>query len=312
MHLPHENPPPYLEAFLENLVISRGATPNTCSAYKRDLTKLFSYIEGKEHDLESLTPEILSGFIVSLSKDNLQARSISRVISSLRQFFSYLIQEKVRADNPAKLLEIPKVKAPLPKVLSQEEITTLLTASHQDLSDEGCRRTALLEVLYATGMRVSELVTLPFSASTEHPDMLLIEGKGQKERFVPLNPMALKALAVYLKVRPTFIKSSSSRFFLFPSRGKAGHLTRQRFAQTLKELAICAHIDPNRVSPHIIRHAFATHLLENGADLMSIRYLLGHEDIATTQVYTHVMEQRLQETVMKHHPLAPGNTSQTS
>tara|TARA_B000000565_G_scaffold103496_1_gene77329 strand:- start:6536 stop:7477 length:942 start_codon:yes stop_codon:yes gene_type:complete len=293
-----------LELYQEMLVVEKNVSRHTLESYSRDLKKLSNYLQENKMELADVTLEVLRGFAAALYDQNLSARSAARIISSCRGFFQFLVLEGQRENNPAKQLEMPKHRVGLPKILSVEEVTTLIQTAHGDETPEGLRLTALLEILYATGLRVSELISLPFSLFRDTPEILLIRGKGDKERYVPIGRYALKALQRYLTVRDVFISGAKSHQFLFPSRGAQGHLTRQRFGQLLKDLAVEAGLDPAKLSPHVIRHAFASHLLHNGADLVSIQKMLGHSDLATTQIYTHVMKDKLIEAVTNFHPLS--------
>ena len=225
----------------------------------------------------------------------------------MRQFYRFLLSEGARADDPTAQLDAPRLGRPLPKILAEEEIDRLIAAAAAWPGEEGMRLRCLLEMLYATGLRVSELVGLPLAAAQRDPRFLLVRGKGGKERLVPLSPPARQALADYLTCRAAFVPQASgtkTARWLFPSRGMTGHLTRQRCGQMLKELALAAGLDPARLSPHVLRHAFASHLLDHGADLRSVQQMLGHADIATTQIYTHVQGERLRRLVETAHPLA--------
>jgi integrase/recombinase XerD len=222
----------------------------------------------------------------------------------MRQFFRFLYSEGVRGDDPTTTIESPRRGRPLPKLLSEQEVSQLLERARGKRGPEGMRLTALLETLYATGMRVSELVSLPLSAVARDPRYILVRGKGNKERLVPLSEPAREALNGYKSVRGQFCRNGVESPYLFPSRGGSGYLTRHRFAQLLKQLSTEAGIAPSKVSPHVLRHAFATHLLNRGADLRSVQQMLGHADIATTQIYTHVLDERLKSLVETHHPLA--------
>jgi integrase/recombinase XerD len=228
---------------------------------------------------------------------------VARRLSVLRQFYRFLLSERLREDDPASTLDSPKLGRPLPKVLSRAEADRLIEASRGKEGDGG-RMATLLEILYGTGLRVSELVTLPLSAVERDPTVLIVRGKGNKDRMVPLSDPARAAIAAWLHVRGGLLTDGEKSRYLFPSRGREGHLTRQRFAQLLKEAALAAGIDPARVSPHVLRHAFASHLLEGGADLRSVQLMLGHADIATTQIYTHVLDEKLRSLVQDKHPLA--------
>lgn len=295
-----------LEQFEEMLMVERNASANTIESYRRDLKKLGAFLEARHQAPETVSVEELRLFIGELF-ESLSARSLARVISSCRTFFQFLVLDGMRPDNPANKLEQPKHTKALPKTLSEEQVTALITAAAADPSPEGVRMAALIEILYATGMRVSELISLPYAAFSKEVEVLLIRGKGNKERFVPLGSHARAALKRYMEVRGLFLKGPKTHAWLFPSVSQQGHLTRQRFGQLLKKLAPLAGVDPDSVSPHVLRHAFATHLLSHGADLISIQKLLGHSDLSTTQIYTHVLKEKLIETVERHHPLAKNN-----
>jgi integrase/recombinase XerD len=246
--------------------------------------------------------------MAELSKQHLAASSLARKLSSLKQFFHFLYSEKERDDDPTLSVSSPKQVKALPKCLSLEEVDQLLTCASNDNSAEGARLYALLELLYATGLRVSELVALPLqtilSSKGELNRALLVKGKGNKERLIPLNMHALEAVKTYLKHRQEFLGRRKDSAYLFPSSSKEQHLTRQRFGQLLKALALKANLDPTKLSPHVLRHSFASHLLAGGADLRVIQELLGHSDISTTQIYTHVQNDKLAELVNNHHPLS--------
>jgi integrase/recombinase XerD len=231
-------------------------------------------------------------------------RTVARRLSVLRQFYRFLLAERMRDDDPASTLDSPRLGRSLPKVLSRVEVDRLIEATQAKGGADGGRMETLLEILYGTGLRVSELVTLPLAAAERDPTMLMVRGKGDKDRLVPLSDPARAAIAKWLHVRAATLAEDETSRYLFPSRGRTGHLTRQRFAQLLKESALAAGIDPARVSPHVLRHAFASHLLEAGADLRSVQLMLGHADIATTQIYTHVLPEKLRSLVEDKHPLA--------
>jgi integrase/recombinase XerD len=222
----------------------------------------------------------------------------------MRQFYKFLVTDGIRGDDPTASLDTPALGRPLPKILSEDEIDRLIAAARTWSGDEGIRLVCLVELLYATGMRISELVTLPLAAAQRDPRFLVISGKGGRERIVPLSEPSRLALTAYLGCRERFLPASRPSRWLFPSRGRVGHLTRQRSGQLLKELAVKAGLDPDRLSPHVLRHAFASHLLDHGADLRSVQQMLGHADIATTQIYTHVLTDRLRKLVETAHPLA--------
>jgi integrase/recombinase XerD len=299
---------PQIEAFLEMLSAERGAARNTLEAYARDLMDFAGFVARRGQKIAAARAEDLRAYLSSLDQAGLAASTAARRLSSLRQFHKFLYTEGVRADDPCIGLDGPRTRRPLPRMLSEEEVSRLLLAAREgDESPKGKRLRALLEVLYATGVRVSELVGLPIAAVLRDPDCLLVKGKGGRERMVPLGDAAARALDEYRHVRDLFLpgKVQAARY-LFPSRGREGHLTRHRFAQMLKQLAEKAGLDPGKLSPHTLRHAFASHLLAHGADLRAVQQMLGHADISTTQIYTHVQEARLKALVQQHHPLARG------
>ena len=294
------------------LMAERGAAAHTIEAYARDLSEFLAFLVGKGKTAETASVDHLRAFLAGLAKKGLAPTSRARKLSAIRQFFRFLLAEGLRSDDPSSAIDSPKLGRPLPKILSLEEVEALLkTASDasEQAADGAARRRAfrlyaLLETLYATGMRVSELIALPRAVLTTDDRVLTIKGKGGRERLVPLNDAAREALAAHLAaVRDDEAKGSGASPWLFPSSG-GEHLTRQRFGQELKALALQAGIEPSRVSPHVLRHAFASHLLERGADLRTVQQLLGHADISTTQIYTHVIEERLRRLVEQHHPLA--------
>jgi integrase/recombinase XerD len=298
---------PQGDAFLEMLAAERGASLNTQLAYGRDLEQLQDWLHTIGVELETADEAALRSYLAALSRAQVAPATAARRLSCLRQFYRFLFSEGVRSDDPTARLDSPRKARPLPKILSEEDVDKLLVAAHAQQDAEGLRLAALIEMLYATGLRVSELVGLPLSAIREGTEAILVRGKGGKERMVPLNDAARDALAAYLKVRPAFVGEGLESRWLFPSRGESGFLTRQRFAQLLKEAAVMAGIPRHKVSPHVLRHAFASHLLAHGADLRSVQQMLGHADISTTQIYTHVLEERLKTLVATHHPLARGS-----
>jgi len=294
----------HLDAFLEMLVAERGAAANTIAAYRRDLDDFAAFMAYRGLAVEAAGTDDLRDYLGAMAAAGLSARTAARRLSALRQFHKFLFAEAVRRDDPTAALESPRRSRPLPKVLTVDEVDALLAAARARSGAEGERLVALLETLYATGLRVSELVALPLAAVSRDQRFLIVRGKGDKERAVPLSEPARSAIDAYRANRHAFLKPKQESRWLFPSRGASGHLTRHRFAQLLKELAIAAGLEPARVSPHVLRHAFATHLLEHGADLRSVQQMLGHADISTTQIYTHVLEERLKALVQGHHPLA--------
>jgi integrase/recombinase XerD len=295
----------HLEAFLEMLAAERGAARLTIAAYSNDLCDLARFLAARGQALETADAANLHCYLAAASTRELAPRSLARRISAIRQFYRFLIADGVRAgDDPTVSLDTPHLGRPLPKLLSEAEVEALLAAARSWPGNEGVRLLCLVELLYATGMRITELLTLPHAAALRDPRFLLVHGKGGRERVVPLGEPARRALAAYLDCRPGFLSEDRSTRWLFPSRGGEGHLTRQRCGQLLKELAVRAAIDPARLSPHVLRHAFASHLLDHGADLRSVQQMLGHADIATTQIYTHVLSERLRDLVHTAHPLA--------
>jgi integrase/recombinase XerD len=292
----------HLEAFIEMLAAERGAAPLTLAAYRNDLADVTGFLGARGTPLEAADAAALHAYLAA--RTALAPRTLARRVSALRQFYKFLVIDGIRSDDPTASLDTPALGRPLPKVLSETEVSGLIAAAGNWGRDEGIRLTCLLELLYATGMRISELVTLPLAAAQRDPRFLVISGKGGKERVVPLNEASRVALATYLDCRQSFLRDSQPSRWLFPSRGRAGHLTRQRSGQLLKELAVKAGLDPARLSPHVLRHAFASHLLDHGADLRSVQQMLGHADIATTQIYTHVAGERLRRLVESAHPLA--------
>jgi len=301
-----------VELFLDMLAAERGAGENTLAAYRNDLDDLSAHLRAAGRTITDATTDNLREFISSLSERGFKASSLARRLSAVRQMYRFLYAEGKRADDPAAVLEGPKRARTLPKVLSIADVDALLThaRTNSENTDQpinqrlrATRLLCLLEVVYATGLRVSELVALPASAARRNQQMLVVKGKGGKERLVPLNKQAKRAMAEYLELRAATERDAKSNW-LFPSFGEQGHLTRQHFARELKTLGQACGIRADRLSPHVLRHAFASHLLHNGADLRVVQTLLGHPDISTTQIYTHVLEERLKSLVRDLHPLA--------
>ncbi|MGE0744841.1 MAG: site-specific tyrosine recombinase XerD [Rhodospirillales bacterium] len=290
-----------IEAFLEMMVAERGAAANTVDSYRRDLADAARLLAARGVALENATAADVRDYLNHLAVGGRAAPTASRRLSALRQFFRFLVSDGRRPDDPTAAVDAPRRGRPLPKILTEAEVEALLAAAAAREGRAGRRIEALLEILYATGMRVSELVGLPAGAIARDRRFVLIRGKGGKERMVPLSEPAQRALAAWLDASAR--RGAASRW-VFPSHGDTGHLTRQRFAQLLKDIAADAGIDPGRVSPHVVRHAFASHLLAHGADLRTVQQMLGHADIATTQIYTHVLDERLNALVRAHHPLA--------
>ncbi|MGE3623343.1 MAG: site-specific tyrosine recombinase XerD [Bdellovibrionales bacterium] len=292
-----------IESFLEMLTAERNAAVNTRLAYGRDLTDAAVFLAARKIELPDAGEDDLRAYLESL--DAAAARTLARRLSALRQFFRFLCSEQHRKDDPSRAIDAPKLGRILPKYLSEEEVARLLKVVHHIHGFEGARLRAMLELLYASGLRVSELMGLPLGALKYEQGVVQVRGKGNKERIVPLGEPAIKAVKAWLPYRKLMLSEGDYSHYLFPSRhgGHATPLTRQRFFQLLKDIAVKAGINPSRLSPHVLRHAFATHLIERGADLRSVQTMLGHADIATTQIYTHVAPDRLVRTVAKHHPL---------
>jgi integrase/recombinase XerD len=303
--------------FLDMLAAEQGAGDNTLDAYRRDLEDFSEFLARSGQDFAGAETQALRDYLADLDGRGFKSSSVARRLSAMRHLFRFLLNERIRSDDPAAILSGPKRGRGLPKVLSIADVDRLL-ARAKELSGapeasatqrlRAMRLYCLLEVLYATGLRVSELVALPLSASRRDARMIVVRGKGNKERLVPLNEASRQAMADYLAAmqasKPDKKKNSLASKWLFPSFGESGHLTRQHFARDLKELAAAAGLPPRLVSPHVLRHAFASHLLHNGADLRIVQTLLGHSDISTTQIYTHVVEERLKSLVRDLHPLA--------
>jgi integrase/recombinase XerD len=303
--------------FIDMLAAEQGAGENTLDAYRRDLTDFSEFLGRSGQGFAGAETQTLRDYLADLDTRGFKSSSVARRLSAIRHLFRFLLNERIRSDDPAAILSGPKRGRGLPKVLSIADVDRLLvrakelaTAAEASAQQRlrGLRLYCLLEVLYATGLRVSELVALPLSASRRDARMIVVRGKGNKERLVPLNEASRQAMADYLAaieaLKPEKKKNAAASKWLFPSFGESGHLTRQHFARDLKELASAAGIAPRLVSPHVLRHAFASHLLHNGADLRIVQTLLGHTDISTTQIYTHVVEERLKSLVRDLHPLA--------
>jgi len=302
------------------LTAERGAAAHTVEAYTRDLADFLAFLAAKGKNAKTAAPDHVRAYLAGLARKGLAPTSRARKLSAMRQFFRFLLGEGLRADDPCSAVDSPKLGRPLPKILSLEEVETLLETAKDasETAEEGtARRRALrlyaaLETLYATGLRVSELIALPRNVLMADDRVLTVRGKGGRERLVPLNETAQSALRAHLAaVRADEKEGRKASPWLFPSSG-GQHLTRQRFGQELKALAIAAGLEPARVSPHVLRHAFASHLLERGADLRTVQQLLGHADISTTQIYTHVIEERLRRLVEQHHPLAQAHLTKRS
>ncbi|WP_341205124.1 site-specific tyrosine recombinase XerD [uncultured Sulfitobacter sp.] len=301
----------WISTFLEAQAAELGAATNTQLAYGRDLKDFDSFLARRTLDFVTVGRKDIEAYLIWCDAQGLAKSTRARRLSAIKQLYRFAFEEGWRTDNPAIQIAGPGQDKRLPKVLSEDEVDQLLDAarhSGRNTSDQ-LRNTCLMELLYATGMRVSELVSLRVSAARGDPRLLLIMGKGGKERLVPLSDPAREALAAWLVQRDKTDEAAQAKgkpasIYLFPSRGSAGYLTRHRFYLLIKEFALTAGVDPSKVTPHTLRHAFATHLLANGADLRAIQTMLGHADVATTEIYTHVLEARLSELVLENHPLA--------
>jgi len=301
-----------IENFLEMMAVERAAAANTLKNYGRDLVRFAAFADRRGETVETAGADDIAAWLAALEAQGLAASTAALKISALRQFYQFMYAEGLRADNPSASIDRPSARRPLPKILTIEEVGRLFAAADAMAGPAGMRMRAMLEILYAAGLRVSELVSLPLAAIRKSERVLIVRGKGDKERLAPLTQAALDAAFAYLEVRPVFLKRGGAGGrkkaepspWLFASRGKTGHITAARFAQMLKDIAVAAGIEPSKVSPHVLRHAFATHLLDGGADLRSVQQMLGHADITTTQIYTHVAQARLRDLVLTKHPLA--------
>ncbi|MGB3415066.1 MAG: site-specific tyrosine recombinase XerD [Mesorhizobium sp.] len=298
-----------IEAFLEMMSAERGAAENTLASYRRDLEDASEQVEGR---LAAASTADLRSYLDDIAARGFAATSQARKLSALRQFFKFLYAEGLRGDDPTGTLDSPRKDRPLPKTMSEADTGRLLDRAAREAENpaegendplDARRMHALVEVLYATGLRVSELVGLPVTVAQRDDRFFMVRGKGGKERMVPLSGKAKAAMKAWLAARKT-VPAWAESPFLFPAASESGALSRQVFARDLKGLAARAGIASAKISPHVLRHAFASHLLQNGADLRAVQQLLGHADISTTQIYTHVLEERLVQLVNEHHPLA--------
>jgi len=305
--VPATLPSRHVDSFFEMLRAERSAAQNTIEAYRRDLTDFAVFLVRRGAELPTADAESIRAYLAKLHRAGMAPRTAARRLSAIRQFYRFLVGEGIRRDDPVAVIDSPRQGRSLPKLISETEVGQLLDAAHALPKADGLRMTALLELLYATGLRVSELVALPVASVMRDQRVLVVRGKGGKERMIPLHDSARAAVNAWIASRSAELRrrrKGATSPWLFPSHGDSGHLTRQRMGQLLKDLAATAGIDRRKVSPHVLRHAFATHLLDHGADLRSVQKMLGHADIATTQIYTHVADERLKTLVRDHHPLA--------
>jgi integrase/recombinase XerD len=294
-----------IKQFLQMMAVERNAARPTLDAYGRDLDDLMHTLEVAPSGLLGLGETDIARYFAALDARGLASSSMQRKRSAVRQFYRFCVAENICSNDPSRKIAAARKGLKLPKILSRGEVEALIDATEVKDPNQAIRLRCLIEMAYASGMRISELVSLRLDAVVRDPAFLIIKGKGGVERLVPLNPAARTAIKAYLDIRGAFLQAKDqANPFLFASRGADGHLTRRRVGQLLDEAALNAGIDPARVSPHVLRHAFATHLLEGGADLRTVQTLLGHADISTTQIYTHVANERLREVVEAHHPLA--------
>jgi integrase/recombinase XerD len=293
----------HIEPFLEMLAAERNAAAHTLKAYRADLVGFAGFVAKRGLAPHAAASADIAAYLKWLTQRGASPRTQARRLSALRQFHRFLVLEGKRADDPTQIIDGPRVGRPLPKVLSENEVQALMGAARTIEGADGVRLVALVELLYSAGLRISELVSLRLGAIARDGKTLLVHGKGGKERLAPLGEPARAALAAWLESRKALLQGGRHSPFLFPSRAAAGHITAARVAQLLKDLAARAGIDPRRLSPHVLRHAFATHMVDHGADLRAVQQMLGHADIATTQIYTHVAGERLRRVVSEHHPL---------
>lgn len=290
-----------IDSFLSVIVAERGASARTVTSYGHDLEDLENFLKSHHQKLEKANNDVLTQYMQSVVRGGLSPRTQARRLSAIREFYRFLYSEGIRDDNPTDILDSPKIGKALPKYLTEEEVVSLLDAAEE----KDFRLKTMLEIVYASGMRVSELVSLPVSAVLHDNSMIMVTGKGNKQRMVPLDEPARRAIDKWLILREKNLRRGQKSKWLFPSRSaKQGYVTRDAFFKALKNLAVSVGIDPHRVSPHVFRHSFASHLIAHNADLRSVQKMLGHADIATTEIYTHVMPERLKSLVETKHPLA--------
>ena len=299
--------PQYLDSFAEMLMAEKGLSQNSIDAYQRDLNSFFDSLTQSSTNINSVTAHNIKSYLQHQTKKGISATTRARRLSALRSFFQFLLSENLIKTDPTHMIERPKTQQSLPKNLTLAEVNKLFDAAYKIEGNTGLRIQCLLELLYATGLRVSELVTLPLSCFNKDQFYIVVQGKGNKERLLPLTKTAYQTLEKYITIRDYFISPNQKKthnLWLFPDGKKGFPLSRQKFALILKSLSVDANIPSKKISPHIIRHAFATHLLQNGADLRSLQQILGHADISTTQIYTHIVEDHLKQTVKNFHPLS--------
>jgi integrase/recombinase XerD len=295
----------YISNFIEMIVIERGLAKNTATSYKNDLDQLNEFCKKKSLNIVKLDENKLEDYLSKFINQGFEKTSLARKISTYTQFFDFLIEEKLIANNPIKNIKQPKLDSKLPFIISVEDIQSLINNSKQDKSNFGIRLNCMIEIMYASGIRVSELVTMTLASLYQDKNFIIISGKGNKERLIPISKDTQDTINNYLKIRKFFFNKNKEVKWLFPSKqSKVGHITRQRFSQLLSLLSDKAGLKIKKISPHKLRHAFASHLLANGADLRSLQQMLGHEDISTTQIYTHILDERLKQIVKDKHPLS--------
>ena len=294
-----------LENFLEVLASEKGLAVNTRISYKNDILQFLVFLEKNKKKINEITSIDIEKFTSKFTTQGLEKSTISRKMSALSHFFIFLLEENIIKSNPIHELDLPKQIKKLPKILSVDQVEKLIKSSREDQSINGIRLNTMIEILYATGIRVSELVEMKLSATYAEKNFLLVQGKGNKERLVPISENTEDKIKDFLKIRNKFLNNDSESKWLFPSKQSSkGHITRQRFNQLLQTLCERVNLNNIRISPHKLRHAFATHLLANGVDLRSLQQMLGHADISTTQIYTHVLKDRLKKLVSDNHPLS--------
>jgi integrase/recombinase XerD len=295
----------YISNFIEMIVIERGLAKNTVTSYKNDLDQLNEFCKKKSLNIVKLDEKKLEDYLSKFINQGFEKTSLARKISTYTQFFDFLIEEKLIANNPIKNIKQPKLDSKLPFIISVEDIQSLINNSKQDKSNFGIRLNCMIEIMYASGIRVSELVTMTLASLYQDKNFIIITGKGNKERLIPISKDTQDTINNYLKIRKFFFNKNKEVKWLFPSKqSKVGHITRQRFSQLLSLLSDKAGLKIKKISPHKLRHAFASHLLANGADLRSLQQMLGHEDISTTQIYTHILDKRLKQIIKDKHPLS--------